>query len=128
MHLLLDLGQLCAAKMRGQESPAFIVRNLKTDKDEARVSCVAVAPNGVKRGVVICMDPLVLRSYAAVHGSVKSGDPIHILPTDFDIEIERRTWGNDKAYFVIHTQTLSRAPLAHQATKQAANQESEQAA
>lgn len=122
MHLLLDLGQLCAAKMRGQESPAYTVRNIKTGKDEARVSCVAVAPNGRKRGVVICMDPLVLRSYQAVHGSVKTGDPLHILPTDFDIEIERRTWGNDKAYFVITTETLSRAPLAHQASKQAQEQ------
>lgn len=128
MHLILDLGQLCAAKMLGQDSPAFIVRNIKTNKDEARISCVAVAANGIKRGVVICMEPLVLCSYQAVHGSVKSGDPLHILPTDFDIEIERRSFGSDKAYFVITTDTLSRAPLAHQAAKQAANTESEQAA
>jgi non-ribosomal peptide synthetase component F len=110
MHLLLDLGQLCAAKMRGQESPAFLVQNVKTKKTEARVSCVAVAPNGEKRGVVICMDPLVLRSYQAVHGSLKTGDPLHILPTDFEIEIERRSFAADKAYFLITTETLSRAP------------------
>lgn len=128
MHLLLDLGQLCAAKLRGQESPAFVVHNVKTNKPEARVSCVSVAPNGTKRGVVICMDPLMLRSYEAVHGRVKAGDPLHILPTDFDIEIERRSFGSDKAYFLITTETLSRAPLAYHAAKPGANQESEQAA
>jgi len=110
MHLLLDLGQLCAAKMRGQESPAFIVQNVSTGKPEARVSCVAVQSNGKKRGVVICMEPLVLRSYEAVHGCLKSGDPLHILPTAFDLEIERRSFASDKAYFLITTDTLSRAP------------------
>lgn len=110
MHLLLDLGQLCAAKVRDQESPAFVVRNPETGKPEARVSCVAVHGNGKKRGVVICMDPLVLRSYEAVHGRVKSGDPLHILPTGFELEIERRSFASDQAYFLIKTETLSRAP------------------
>lgn len=116
MHLLLDLGQLCAGKLTGQPSPAYVITLPGTSKQEARISCVAVH-QGKKLQVVLRMEPLVLRSYEAVHGQVRSGDPLDInVCESVKIEIYKRDYAPDGTYFLITTNTLSRAPSAAEAT------------
>lgn len=117
MPLMLDLGQLCAGKLRDEPSPAFVVYNRETKKQEARISCVAVDTSGQKTKVLVCMDPLVLRSYQAAHGSVKPGDPLQINVIKKKFEAARREYGGDYAYAVLTTDTLSRAPSAQAAAQ-----------
>ena len=115
MHLLLDLGQLCAGKLTGQPSPAYIVTPPATGRQEARISCVAVH-QGKKLQVVLRMEPLVLRSYEAVHGQVRSGDALDINVCEpVKIETYKRDYAPDGTYFLITTNTLSRAPSAQEA-------------
>lgn len=116
MHLLIDLGQLCAGKLTGQLSPAYIVTPPTTGKQEARVRCVAVH-QGKKLQVLLRMDPLVLRSYEAMHGQVRSGDPLDINVCEpVKIEVYKRDYAPDGTYFLITTDTLSRAPSAQEAS------------
>jgi hypothetical protein len=121
MHLLLDLGQLCAGKISSHPSPAYTITAPSSGKQEARVSCVAVH-QGKKLQVVLRMEPLVLRSYEAVHGQVRSGDPLEINVCEpVKIEIYKRDYAPDGTYFLITTNTLSRAPMPGAAKEQKAD-------
>lgn len=123
MQTTLNLGHLCVAKPgAGRVLCSYPVYDPAHPGKpiEMRVICKAVEQRegkAIKRAVVLRMEPMLLKNYELVNGQIKPGDALYINATDWKCEIEHSPW-MQRVYFLITTDTLSRAPTPAEAKEQ----------